>query len=190
MPFRFPLDPPIDFGGIPDGKGPGLGSGLVFRVDHSHGHVDQKRVERSGLHRGRFLPYDFGNAGRTQNGAGLQIHRVGIRSPLLADLQWLLYSDSAWAKLPSTVIYSAPVRIVDHCLRAILAPHADARRDLVVVTVGDHDCDRAPEVPGQIILDVVRPAVADADGPWIDGLRLAIADQKEQDGQTVRNEAS
>src|SRR5262249_33602650 len=112
----------------------------------------------------------------------------GIRSPLLADFQRLLYSDSARAKLPSTVIYSAPVRIVDHCLRPILAPHADACRDLVIVTVGNHDCDRAPEIPGQIILDVVRPAIADADGSWIDRLRLAIGHQKEQDRQTVRNE--
>src|SRR5262249_810642 len=150
----------------------------------------QKRVERSGLHRGRFLPYDLCNPGRTQNDAGLQIHRVGIRSPLLADFQRLLYSDSARAKLPSPVIYSAPVSIVDRGLRPLLAPRADASRDVVNVTVGNHACDRVPETPGQIILDVVRPAIADADGSWIDRLRLAIGHQKEQDRQTVRNEAS
>jgi len=49
------------------------------------------------------------------------MYSVGIRSPLPTDLQRLLYSDPTWAKLPSTVVNPTPVKIVNHCLGAILA---------------------------------------------------------------------
>lgn len=82
----------------------------------------------------------------------MQIHAVGIRFPLLADLQRFLYSNPAGTKLPEAVVNSAPVSIVDRCLRSIFALIGDARGDLSVVRVGDDDRDGVSEVSGNASL--------------------------------------
>src|SRR5882672_5288775 len=106
---------------------------------------------------------------------------AGVRSPLLADLQErLLDPDPGRAEPPGAVVDPSPIGIEDHRLRMLSAPHRDARRDLLVGDIADHDGGRGPEVSGQRVLDLIGPAIADADRAWINGLRLAVIGQKKE----------
>src|SRR5262249_15959330 len=114
-------------------------------------------------------------------------HRIAIRSPLFADLQRFSYPDPARLKLPNPIVYSAPVEIEDYCLGTILAPIRGPGRDLLIVDVDDDGCDRLSEVSGQIILNLVRPAIANADGSRINHLRRAGPRPTEHDSETNPN---
>src|SRR5215470_7736923 len=149
-------DPPINSGSVPEDVIQRRRSGLIPGVDLAHRHLDPKAVERSRRRLDLLLPHDLGKSGRAEDGAGLQMLRIAVRSPLVADLERLWESEAViGSKRPATLVNSVPVGIV-HCeLRPAFASECGPCRDLPFIDLKNDQCGHVFEAPGQSIRDLV-----------------------------------